>query len=343
VTTALEKLSTFPIFLKVAGRKIVVVGNGEAAFAKLRLLQQSNATLVAVAAGPYPPLRQFLQQEQRKGADVIWLDQAFSPHMLQDAVLVFAACERIADNKSVMEAAHTRHIPLNVVDEPDFCDFYTPTLINRAPVAVAVGSEGAAPVLTQAIRAKIEALLPQNLGVLARFAASLRDEIDKKLPRGHVRRWFWQRFFSSSMADFIASSNVLAARAQMKRLIAASQTQIAGQMMFIEVAKTRLTLLQDMLLLADHIVADSSVADFFVTQGRRDAYRHHVAEHATTNANLMASLRQKNQMVVRLSNNTQLMAQEMALLERKNLSYEQVPFAARSTVPHQAPHTDMAA
>jgi len=83
VKTAPEKLSTFPIFLKVAGRKIVVVGNGEAAFAKLRLLQQSNAVLVAIAECPYPPLQQFLQQEQQKGGDVIWLNQAFAPHFLQ--------------------------------------------------------------------------------------------------------------------------------------------------------------------------------------------------------------------------------------------------------------------
>jgi len=339
VETAPEKLSTFPVFLKVAGRKIVVVGNGEAAFAKLRLLQKSNATLVAVADSPHPPLRQFLQQEQQKEGGVSWINQTFSPHMLQDAVLVFAAFEHMAANKTVMVAARTYHIPLNVVDEPDFCDFYTPTLINRAPVAVAIGSQGAAPVLTQAIRARVEALLPQNLGVLARFAASMRDEIDKTLPRGRVRRWFWQRFFSASMARFVSSGNLLDAKAQVRHLVAASQTQIAGQIVFVEVAKIQLNVLQDILLLADHIVVDASVADFFINQGRRDAYRYHVAERAEDNADLIVSLWQKNQMVVRLGNDTRLMVREMDLLAHRNVGYGQMPICARSHVPH----VDMAA
>jgi len=322
-----EKLSTFPVFLKVAGCKIIVVGNGEAAFAKLRLLGQTHATLIAVADKPILPLRQFLEQAQQQETGVIWLERAFSPDMVRDAVLVFAAAGCATDNNQVMEAARAHHIPVNVVDQPGFCDFYTPTLVNRSPIAVAIGSEGTAPVLTQTIRAKIEAMLPQNLAILARHGASLRHEIDKKVPHGRPRRWFWLRFFSKSMAAALTDNRRHDVEAKVKLLISAAHAHDGARIVFVEVAKTNLKSIQELLLLADHVLYDKTVADFFVTQGRRDAHRHLLTGSAVENARLIATLQDNKQMLVRLSNNMQLMRREKALLSAQN------PICEGKTVP----------
>ena len=91
-------------------------------------------------------------------------------------------------------------IPVNAVDSPELCDFFTPAIVNRAPVCVAIGTEGAAPVLAQSIRTKIDQLLSPSLGALAALAASLRDIAERLLPKGRMRRQFWNDFFGGAPA-----------------------------------------------------------------------------------------------------------------------------------------------
>src|SRR5690606_11375849 len=108
----------------------------------------------------------------------------FRPADLRDCVLAFAASGERDRDAAVVAAARARRIPVNAVDVPDLCDFYTPALVNRAPVAVAITSSGAGPVLAQKLRARIEAMLPDRLGTLARLGESFRDAADRLLPKG---------------------------------------------------------------------------------------------------------------------------------------------------------------
>lgn len=82
------------------------------------------------------------------------------------------------------------------MDQPEFCDFFTPALVARAPVAIAIGTEGAGPVLAQMIRARIDQMLSPSLGKLARLAVQYRDAAEQNVPKGALRRNFWRRFFS---------------------------------------------------------------------------------------------------------------------------------------------------
>ncbi|MEO2038750.1 MAG: bifunctional precorrin-2 dehydrogenase/sirohydrochlorin ferrochelatase, partial [Martelella sp.] len=112
------------------------------------------------------------------------VEASFAPEQFQGAVLVFAATGISEQDHRIAEAARAASIPVNAVDQKDDCDFYTPALVARPPIAVAIGTEGAGPVLAQMIRAQIDTMLPRSLGPLAQLANRLRDKVDANIPRG---------------------------------------------------------------------------------------------------------------------------------------------------------------
>ncbi len=132
-----QQLAVFPAFFRVAQKRVAVFGNGDEAFAKVRLLLNTEASIVVYADEPETEFAQYLRDRaiERVAA-------AFAPEQLDGAILVFAATGNVADDRRIVVAARERRIPANAVDQPDFCDFFTPALVNRAPVAVAIGTEG---------------------------------------------------------------------------------------------------------------------------------------------------------------------------------------------------------
>src|SRR6185312_11395669 len=110
---------------------------------------------------------------------------------LDGAALLFVA-EHGPDGTAALAAARARKIPVNVVDVPAQCDFYTPSIIDRAPLTVAVSTEGEAPVLARLVRARIEALLSPELGPLARLAGRFRARAFAVLSEGAARRRFFE-------------------------------------------------------------------------------------------------------------------------------------------------------
>ena len=130
------RLSVFPAFHKVAGRPVLVVGDGPEAAAKVRLLGETEAVIRLVAPAPTPELSALLMQ-----AGVHHVARPFRPEDLDGAVLVFAASGVRDSDAEVVAAARARSIPANAVDIPELCDFYTPAIVNRAPVAVAISIE----------------------------------------------------------------------------------------------------------------------------------------------------------------------------------------------------------
>src|SRR5690606_29796931 len=113
--------------------------------------------------------------------------EAYGPRHLEGAALAFAATGEEAGDLRVVEDARAAGIPVNAVDRPQSCDFYTPALVNRAPVAIAIGTEGAGPVLAQMLRSRIDRMLPPSFGRLAALAASYREAAEALLPKGRAR------------------------------------------------------------------------------------------------------------------------------------------------------------
>jgi uroporphyrin-III C-methyltransferase/precorrin-2 dehydrogenase/sirohydrochlorin ferrochelatase len=178
----------FPVFADLANADVLVVGGGEQAARKVRLLRKTGARITVVAEAVIAELRELGQQ----GA-ICLLARPFLARDLDGQRLVFAATGDGLGDIAVSRAAKARGIPVNVVDAPALSTFITPAIVDRDPVMVAIGTEGTAPVLAREIKTLLETLLPANLGVLARRAKGLRAAVAKAVAAPPRRRRLWER------------------------------------------------------------------------------------------------------------------------------------------------------
>jgi uroporphyrin-III C-methyltransferase/precorrin-2 dehydrogenase/sirohydrochlorin ferrochelatase len=328
------KLNAFPVFMRVDERVVAIVGNGDEALAKARLLSQSKAKLRVIADRPAADLAAFLAEQ-----DATMVSAPYLRAHLEGATLVFAATGDEALDRLVSADARALGIPVNAVDRPELCDFYTPALVNRAPVCVAIGTEGAAPVLAQSIRARIERMLSPSLGALASLAASFRTAVEHLLPKGGERRRFWSDFFAGQPAREMEIGHFEEARAAATELLL-KRTAALGHVALVGAgpgAEDLLTLRAHRLLgEADVIVHDALVPQAIIAMGRRDAERLPVGKrkgcHSKTQAeinDLLVSLARDGKRIVRLKSGDPLVfgraGEEMAALREAGISYEVVP------------------
>ena len=179
----------FPIFLAVAGRRIILSGGGDAAIAKLRLLFKTTAHITVFAKDPLPEILNW-----EKNGKLTLMRRRLETGDALCAALFYAANEDAQEDRRVAKLAHDAGALVNIVDNLQDSQFITPAIVDRDPVTVAIGTEGAAPVLARAIKADLEQRLPAQVGVLARIAKSFRKNVNA-LPMGRARRRFWSEFY----------------------------------------------------------------------------------------------------------------------------------------------------
>lgn len=185
-------MKTFPMFIKVAGRPVVVVGSGEKAAQKCRLALKTEAHILLIAERPNPELAALVAAGR-----VARHQGAVEPAVFSGAALVFVATGcRGADAATAVLARGVGAL-VNVVDAPDLSDAFTPSIVDRDPVVVAIGTEGTAPVLGRQIRSKIEEILEPGLGGLATLAGRLRGFAGQRLAPP-ARRALWRWVFSGA-------------------------------------------------------------------------------------------------------------------------------------------------
>ncbi len=192
----------FPTFVDVAETPVVVVGDGEKALQKLRLLAKSEAALSLISSNPMPELVRFARaqgiQIRRDG---------FEPKQIDDARLVFSAHDCVVVDLAVAEAARARGIAINVVDRPTLSTFITPAIVDRDPVTVAIGTEGTAPLIAREIKATLDQRLPSALGTVARAANDLRPRVMERIRNGRKRRQVWQSLLSGAWRRAVLSGD----------------------------------------------------------------------------------------------------------------------------------------
>ena len=160
----------FPIFFTVQDRPVLLVGGGEAAAAKLRLLLKADAWVTVIAEDPLDEILDLYEL-----GEIDWEARGFDAADLSGAILAYAATGDDDQDRAVSAAARKAGVPVNVVDRPELSNFITPAIVERDAITVAVSSGGAAPVLARTVKAAIERLLPPNLGRLALFAERFRQ------------------------------------------------------------------------------------------------------------------------------------------------------------------------
>jgi uroporphyrin-III C-methyltransferase/precorrin-2 dehydrogenase/sirohydrochlorin ferrochelatase len=317
------ELNTFPLSYKVKGQRIVIVGGGEEALNKARLAVKTTASVVIVA-----PAR----EADFSGLGVTVEERGFEDSDLEGAALLFVA-ENGPDGQAAIAAARARGIPVNVVDVPDECDFYTPSIIERAPLTVAIATEGEAPVLARLVRARIEAMLAPELGLLARLAGRMRLSVMRLLPDGMARR----RYFEALMGGHHLPTEQDAEALLAAHVRGEAETGIVHLIGAGPGAEDLLTLrAQRLLQEADVIVHDQLVPAAVVEMGRRDAGRisvgkakgHHSFTQAQINT-LIVRLAREGKRVARLKGGDPMVfgraGEEIAALRKAGIPYTIVP------------------
>ncbi len=185
-------MRTFPMFLKMEGRRVVIFGGGEQAAQKTRLILKTEAEIVLVATDLDPELADLVE----KGRVVWWRDETLTG-LFDNAILCFVATGCKGADAAWHGVATGAGLIVNVVDYPDLCDAMTPSIVDRDPVVVAIGTEGTAPVLGRQIKTQIEGLLEPRLGALAQISGRLRKAVAAKIAPSD-RRAFWRWVFADA-------------------------------------------------------------------------------------------------------------------------------------------------
>ncbi|MCG9597410.1 siroheme synthase [Vibrio sp. Isolate25] len=182
----------FPLFMNLTDKPVLVVGGGEVACRKVDSLIRAGAEVTIVSPNIEPYLQKLAENDE-----CLWVQNFYSEELLDRKYLqVWATTDNPELNHRVYHDAKALGLLVNVVDDQPYCDFITPSMINRGRIQIAISSGGASPVLVRNIREQFEATLPQNLSLLADFGASKRTDIKQRLPSVDLRRKFWESFFN---------------------------------------------------------------------------------------------------------------------------------------------------
>jgi uroporphyrin-III C-methyltransferase/precorrin-2 dehydrogenase/sirohydrochlorin ferrochelatase len=325
----------FPIFADLNAADVLVVGGGEQAAQKVRLLRKTKARIAVLAE----TVTGELDELARHGAVTI-LRRTFSERELDGRRLVYAATGDRDLDARVSRAAQARDMLVNVVDAPELSTFITPAIVDRDPVTVAIGTEGAAPVLAREIKTRLESWLPANLGVLAAKAQALRAAVARSVPDARARRRLWERLLQGAYRRAVLSG----AQADADRIFA---TEVAGA---AEPATGHVYLIgcgpgdPDLLTLkalqrmqeADVLVVDRLVNPRILDYARRDAERILVGKTpgraSTSQAEINRILVREasaGKVVARLKGGDPFIfgraAEEMAALQAAHIEVEVVP------------------
>ncbi|MEN2750862.1 uroporphyrinogen-III C-methyltransferase [Psychrobacter sp. FBL11] len=204
-------MNTFPLFFKLDNRKVLIVGGGDVALRKADLLSRAGAAITIVAPDICKELQALLHDDKH----TLIFDNYHKKYMTGARVII-AGTDIEALNHQVHADATELNIPVNVVDTPHLCDFIFPAIVDRNPIVIGISSNGKAPVLARLLRARLETLIPQGYGKLAKLAGEFRSEVKSKIPTLTGRRQFWERAFEGQVSQLIFAGNERQATAQLQ-------------------------------------------------------------------------------------------------------------------------------
>ncbi|KTR89133.1 siroheme synthase CysG [Pantoea dispersa] len=325
----------FPLFCRLQGKRCLLVGAGDVAERKARLLLEAGAELY-VGARDFSPAFQLWAQQGK----VTLLHGAFTDDWLDACWLAIAATNDDAVNQQVADAAEQRRLFCNLVDAPQQASAIMPSIVDRSPLMIAVSSGGRAPVLARLLREKLEAMLPQHLGELAALAGSLRERVKQHFSAMAPRRAFWERFFASDrLAQTLANGDRARAAAQVDALFAAPLAQ-QGEVVLVGAGPGDAGLLTlkglQAIQQADVVVYDRLVSEPILNLVRRDAERlfvgkqagHHCVPQEQINQ-LLLEQAQRGRRVVRLKGGDPFIfgrgGEELEVLAQHNIPFSVVP------------------
>jgi len=267
-------MKTFPMFLRMEDRTVVIVGGGEQAAQKCRLILKTEARIIVAADA----LDDELAALHRAGR-IEQHDGPITPALFADTALVFIATGCPGADVALHALAKQAGAVVNVVDAPELCDAITPSIVDRDPVVVAIGTEGTAPVLARQIKTRVEQMLEPRLGDLAALSGRMRGAVAQRVPRAG-RRNFWAWVFNGEPRQTHARGAEREAAEMLKSAIAAGgapEAQVGGSVALVGAGAGRRDLITmrgvQRLQEADIVFHDRLIDPGVLEYARRDAER----------------------------------------------------------------------
>ena len=208
-------MNTFPLFFKLEDRKVLIVGGGDVALRKADLLSRAGAAITILAPSISHELQTLLSHTKYKAKHEL-IYENYNKAYMTGARVIIAATDDETLNHQIHADASELNIPVNVVDTPHLCDFIFPAIVDRNPIVIGISSNGKAPVLARLLRARLETLIPQGYGKLAKLAGEFRGEVKAKIPTLTGRRQFWERAFEGEVSQLMFAGNENEAAAQLQ-------------------------------------------------------------------------------------------------------------------------------
>ncbi|AEQ52335.1 siroheme synthase / precorrin-2 oxidase / sirohydrochlorin ferrochelatase / uroporphyrinogen-III methyltransferase [Pelagibacterium halotolerans B2] len=320
-------LDVLPVFFDLKGKRVLVAGGEEAAAWKAELMAAAGATVTVVAQSF---CEEMVALETRGAVQLV--DGDWRQANWAGLALAIGDC---SDNQAAefVAIARAHGVPVNVIDKPEHCQFQFGSIVNRSPLVVGISTSGAAPILGQAVRRRIETLLPKTLSAWARLAQSLRATVLDRLAPGAERRAFWEQFTDLSFSGNEPAGDPAAMMARASHAPSGRVTLVGagpGDAEYLTLKAVRA------LQSADVILFDDLVSDEVLELARREARRILVGKRARRAScrqddinSMMADLARKGRHVVRLKSGDPMLfgraGEEIAALEAQNISVSVVP------------------
>ena len=265
-----KSVDYFPAFLNLRDRACLVVGGGDIALRKVRLMSSAGATVTVVAPEFNAALRDLAKANYHR-----LVAREFRPSDIAGHWLVVSATGIPEVEQAVYRHATEAGIFCNGVDDIKNCSYITPAIVDRGAVVVAISSGGAAPVLARKLRAQIEMMLPAGISTLASLARDWRERVGKRLGDLLSRRRFWESVFDGPIASDAISGDITAAEARLSQLLDDSTKEQAGEAWLVGAGPGDPGLLTvralQIMQMADIILHDRLVSSEVLAMARRDA------------------------------------------------------------------------
>jgi uroporphyrin-III C-methyltransferase/precorrin-2 dehydrogenase/sirohydrochlorin ferrochelatase len=191
-----------PIFLDIQNKPCLVVGGGQVAARKIKLLMNAGANIKIISPEICTEILQMSEHKQIK-----YISRKYQAGDEDGTTLIFAATDSEETNQEIAAAANEQGIPCNTVDNPDNGSFIMPSIIDRSPVVAAVSTGGASPILARQIKAKLESLIPAGYGRLAEIAGNYRDKVKTAFSKSSDRKAFWHKMLEGGFAERVFSGH----------------------------------------------------------------------------------------------------------------------------------------
>ncbi|WP_246329576.1 siroheme synthase CysG [Chthonobacter rhizosphaerae] len=331
------RLAKLPLFMDLAGKRVVVAGGSAGAAWKAELLAAAGADVAIYAAEPSDEMAALVDRGAEAGSLTL-NRRPWSTDVVAHAAFALCDAETEGEAWAFRCAAKAAGVPVNVVDKPEFCDVQFGSIVNRSPVVIGISTDGAAPILGQAIRRRIETLLPPTLADWGALAKRVREAVTERLKPGQERRSFWEHLAEKAFGPAPEAGDDEAMLAEARRIAEGGDAR--GRVILVGAGPGDAELLTlkavRALQSADVILFDDLVSNDVLELARREAKRMMVGKRGGRAScrqedinDLMISLARQGKRVVRLKAGDPMVfgraGEEIERLKRENIPVEVVP------------------